>query len=92
MQNLNIISANVRGLGDSFKRQIFFTMMRQKADIIFVQETHSNKTKERFGEQNGVGKSYLIMIQVNLEGYVFFLHLHWMSRLLNLSVAKMEDF
>ena len=42
--NLKLISPNVRGISNFNKRRTIFTWCRkQKADIIFLQETHSKK-------------------------------------------------
>ena len=45
--NLKLISLNVRGLGNFRKRREIFTWCRkQKADVTFLQETHSTKNCE----------------------------------------------
>ena len=42
-----LISLNVRGIGNFKKRRTIFTVCRkQKADFIFLQETHSKKDSE----------------------------------------------
>ena len=42
--SLELITLNVRGLGNFRKRRTIFTLCRkQKADVIFLQETHSTK-------------------------------------------------
>ena len=44
---LKIMSLNVRGISNFKKRRTIFTWCRRKsADVIFLQETHSNKTTE----------------------------------------------
>ena len=48
MDNLQIMTCNVNGLGNALKRrQIFRYLHEKKADIIFLQETHSTKSCER---------------------------------------------
>ena len=45
--SLRMISLNVRGVGNFRKRRAMFTWSRkQKADVIFLQETHSTKNCE----------------------------------------------
>ena len=79
MDNLRIISCNVRGLNDQIKRRQFFRNFHEKdADVIFVQETHGTKNKEKVfknewggricfdhGESNARGVA--IMFAKNLE-------------------------
>ena len=44
---LKIVSLNVRGVSNLKKRPTIFTWCRRKnADVIFLQETHSNKATE----------------------------------------------
>ena len=44
---LKLVSLNVRGLSNFRKRRAIFTWCRkQKADLIFLQETHSTKENE----------------------------------------------
>ena len=45
--SLKLLSLNVRGLGNFRKHRAIYTWCRkQKADLIFLQETHSTKTTE----------------------------------------------
>ena len=45
--SLKLVSLNVRGLSNFRKRRVIFTWCRkQKADLIFLQETHSTKAGE----------------------------------------------
>ena len=45
--SLKLVSLNVRGLSNFRKHRAFFTWCRkQKADLIFLQETHSTKAGE----------------------------------------------
>ena len=45
---VNLISLNVRGISNFRKRRIIYTWCRKrKADIIFLQETHSKLETER---------------------------------------------
>ena len=45
--SLKLLSLNVRGLGNFQKRRAIYTWCRkQKADLTFLQETHSTKTTE----------------------------------------------
>ena len=45
--SLKLVSLNVRGLSNFRKRRAIFTWFRKrKADVIFLQETHSTKSGE----------------------------------------------
>ena len=44
MANLRFLSSNARGLAETTKRKQVFNYLREKKlDVIFLQETHSNK-------------------------------------------------
>ena len=43
---LNLLSLNVRGISNFKKRRTIFTWCRKRADISFLQETHSTATAE----------------------------------------------
>ena len=45
--SVNIISFNVRGLGDALKRRAIFNYYKSRADILCLQETHSQESDER---------------------------------------------
>ena len=48
LDTCKLISVNVRGINNFRKRRTIFTWCRkQKADLIFLQQTHSNKNSER---------------------------------------------
>ena len=73
---LKIISLNVKGISNFKKRRTIFTWCRRKnADVILLQETHSNKTTEiqwknewggkmlfSHGSPNSCGTAILILI------------------------------
>ncbi|CAH3187433.1 unnamed protein product, partial [Porites lobata] len=45
--NLKLVSLNVRGISNFTKRRTIYTWCRkQKADFVFLQETHSKKETE----------------------------------------------
>lgn len=47
MSNINIISHNVRGLKDNFKRRdVFRKLHEDNYDVIYLQETHSEQKDE----------------------------------------------
>ena len=47
-RNIQLMSCNVRGLGDSMKRREIFHYLNMKAqNVIFLQETHSIKSMEK---------------------------------------------
>ena len=44
--NINMLSLNVRGIGNVKKRKkLFCWLQNQKANVIFLQETHCTKSK-----------------------------------------------
>ena len=48
------MTCNVRGLSEIVKRKAVFNYLHNKdVDIVFFQETHSTKKKERYGNHNG---------------------------------------
>ena len=54
--DVKFLSQNVRGINDSLKRQKIFNNFKEKADIIFVQESHSTKKVEDSWNSNWNGK------------------------------------
>ena len=57
MTELKIISPNIRGITETFKRRKFFRNLHESgADIIYVQETHSTKGRERIWKSEWGGK------------------------------------
>ena len=51
---VRIVSQNVRGLGDKIKCKEVFYYLRNKGNIIFIQETHSlENIEDFFGNMNG---------------------------------------
>jgi len=56
MANLKIVTYNAKGLDDYSKRQnVFVWLKSKKADIILLQETHSNKNKEKVWKKDWEG-------------------------------------
>lgn len=52
---LHLNTFNCRGIQDYVKRRKIFHYMRSiESDIIFLQETHSDKKMNNFGNPNGV--------------------------------------
>ena len=59
MTNFKLISLNVRGINNFHKRRAIFTWCRKrKADIIFLQETHSKEESETQWKNEWGGKSF----------------------------------
>ena len=47
-ESLRLLSLNVKGISNFRKRRVVFTWCRkQKADVIFLQETHSTEEREK---------------------------------------------
>jgi len=79
--NLNLITYNAKGLDDFEKRRSVFVWLKElKADIIFLQESHSHKNKEKawkrewgadiifaHGESNARGVCILLKENLNYE-------------------------
>ena len=54
-----LVSLNVRGISNFHKRRTMFTWCRKrKADIIFLQETHSKKDSEKQWANEWGGKAF----------------------------------
>ena len=62
-QNMIVIkSQNVRGLSNSMKRKRLFSWLQQtKADVLFLQETHSTPDSEDEWKKDWGGISYFHM-------------------------------
>ena len=54
---VKIISQNTRGLGDELKRRSVFYYLRDKGDILCLQETHSTPECEKLWSNEWGGKS-----------------------------------
>ena len=54
--NFKILGQNVRGLNEKEKRTSIFNFTKSKADIVFLQETHSTKLTEKKWEDEWGGK------------------------------------
>ena len=52
----SLLSLNVRGLRNEKKRRIIFKYVRERADLILLQETHSDKKTEKIWESEWGGK------------------------------------
>ena len=52
--SLKLLSLNVRGLSNYRKCRAIFTWCRKKVDLLFLQETHSQKILRINGRKNGV--------------------------------------
>ncbi len=76
MNNLffSCISLNVRGLKENTKRKSLFLFCKgEKAQFIFLQETHSKPEDENF---NGETKSFLIMGPLDQQVWLFCFVIH----------------
>ena len=75
-QNMIVIkSQNVRGLSNSMKRKRLFSWLQQtKADVLFLQETHStpdseHEWKKDWGGGGGVSYSHMEAVQAGVHVY-----------------------
>ena len=69
MEQLEIVSLNVRGLGDLKKRRKVFNYLKNiKAEIICLQETHSRKTEEELWAKQWNGSIYFSHGSTNARG------------------------
>ena len=55
---VKIISQNVRGLKDDLKRKMVFNYLRDKADIVCIQETHGDEKTNNLWENMWGGKAF----------------------------------
>ena len=69
MDKLNILTCNVRGLGNHVKRKQIFQYLRNKnIDIAFVQETHGTASSKRIWKSQWGGKAIFANGQGNARG------------------------
>ena len=69
MNGIEIVSLNVRGLGDSGKRkEVFYWLHKQNSNIIFVQETHSCDKTENIWRTQWGGDIYYSHGETNARG------------------------
>ena len=61
MDKCNVVSLNVRGLGNDVKRkEVFHYFRKKKVDIICLQETHAEaESLELYSKQWACGKCFL---------------------------------
>ena len=65
--NFKLLSLNVRGIRSLEKRKaLFIWLNKQKADIIFLQETYSSVESRIYGEPSGIGKCFSHMDQITV--------------------------
>jgi len=58
---IKLLSFNVRGLSNFKKRRAIFSWCRkQKADLIFLQETHSSKERETQWKKEWGGRDIIL--------------------------------
>ena len=66
------ISLNTRGISNTRKRRIIFTWLRkQKADVIFLQETHPLRGVRSRGKSSGALHYFVLMGPTMLGGLRF---------------------
>lgn len=85
MSLVKIISYNVQGLRDQKKRRkIFWHLHFHEADIVLLQETHSDKKSEKIWKSEWGGRMYFSHGDTNARGVAILL-----KRKINLKVIKM---
>ena len=73
MDSIRILSFNVNGLGDHHKRKdVFDYLRRQKAQILFLQETHFKTQSENFVRSLWGGECILSGASTNRKGVAVF--------------------
>lgn len=66
--NLSFISLNTRGLKDNVKRKAIFLYCKgQKANCVFLEETHSCASDTSFWSVSGETRCCLVMVPTNLQ-------------------------
>ena len=100
--SLKLLSLNVRGLGNFRKRRAIFTWCRkQKADLIFLQETHATKNCESqwkkewgssimFSHGRTNARGVAVLIRSGLDIVILHEHCDSKGRLIMLN-AKIKD-
>lgn len=75
MENLQLLSVNVRGLNTDEKRKKCYAWLNElKTDIIFLQETHFiEKNEKSIILDGGVNYTTLLVIPLIVEECLFFL-------------------
>ena len=68
MDNIRIISINVRGLANQLKRRSIFNYYRQRADVLCLQETHCIDKYERVWINEWGGKGFFSNGESNSKG------------------------
>ena len=69
MSGLNIVSFNVRGIADGIKCKEVFRFLRDRNfDIVCLQETHSDKKKEKIWRNEWAGNIYFSHGETNAKG------------------------
>jgi len=99
---VGLLSLNVRGLGNFLKRRAIFTWCRkQKADLIFLQETHATKNCESqwkkewgssivFSHEGTNARGVAVLIRSGLDIVIQHEHCDSKGRVIMLS-AKIKD-
>ena len=65
---VKIVTQNVRGLQNEIKRRSIFTHLRQKADVICIQETHGTLDNENLWRNQWGGKAFWSHGESNARG------------------------
>ena len=69
MENIKIVTLNVRGLRDDMKRRYFFHYFHKiKADIVFLQEVHSTREIAQYWSSQWGSKIYFSHGSANSKG------------------------
>ena len=80
-----MISINVRGIANDKKRRAVFDFHRKNADILIVQETHSNPKIESVWESEWGGRALYAHGETNARGIVAFVSKDIFARIDNIT-------
>ena len=71
-QNLKIGTINVRGLADETKRKQLFKTWECKYNILFLNETHCDNSKEKNGQTKQTMTQFGLIKRITLEVVQFY--------------------
>ena len=92
------MSINTRGMSEEIKRRSMFKYCRDRADIIFLQETHSTKKSEKqwlnewggeiiFNHGSSDARGVCILFKRNIECKLYMVQRDLEGRILNVEIA-----
>ena len=84
--SIKLISLNVRGLGDALKRRAIFNYYRDRANVICLQETHSQQDNEKIWQAEWGGDILFSHGATNARGVAILLPKGWNKLVKNVKI------